>query len=318
MADKVRARGEGSLDSFLLDGIVETGEEIGKGAYGSVIKVKRWGTVCAAKRLHDLPLQLEGSRSNSSVTAKFERECQLLSELRHPYIVQFLGVYIPPNARSTVLVMEYLPTSLAKCVDGRPQIPRSLQISILHNVALGLAYLHGHSPPVIHRDLTANNVLLTSNMVAKIADLGVARMIDLTPKKALYLTQAPGTAAYMPPEALAKNPNYNTKIDSFSFGVLTTHLVSQRWPIPTEAVRVGGARLIPVSEAQRRQQYLDLMGKEHCLLPLSLQCLQNDPSLRPEIITIVETLEALQTKYPLPTTSYLDLLQVGTPLSSCW
>ena len=304
---------DSSLQPFLLDGIVETGEEIGKGAYGSVRKVRRWGTLCAAKKLHELPLQLVGKDVNESTLAKFERECHLMSSLRHPYIVQFLGVYIERGNGSglPVIVMEYLPTSLAACVQSHPQIPLFLQVSMLHNVALGLAYLHGHSPPIIHRDLTANNVLLTSNMVAKIADLGVARILDLSPRTSMCLTQAPGTAAYMPPEALAANPNYNTKIDSFAFGVLTIHLVSQQWPIPSEATRVDGGKLVPVSEAARRQQYLDLMGQDHCLLPLALQCLQNDSKIRPEIPKLVSTLEALQKKHPVPTITYLDLLQAS-------
>ena len=123
---------DSSLQPFLLDGIVDTGEEIGKGAYGSVRKVRRWGTLCAAKRLHELPLQLVGKDVNESTLAKFERECHLMSSLRHPYIVQFLGVYIERGNGSglPVIVMEYLPTSLAACVQSRPQIPLFLQVSM--------------------------------------------------------------------------------------------------------------------------------------------------------------------------------------------
>ena len=327
---------------------MDTGEEIGKGAYGTVFKIRRWGTVCAAKKLHDFPLglrsgagsstgngkvkysskepligskgqqskKLSGSSSSSSpggnILAKFERECHLLSNLRHPYIVQFLGVYIEKASGAPVIVMEYLPTSLATCVETRPTIPRHLQISMLLNIALGLAYLHGHTPPIIHRDLTANNVLLTSNMIAKIADLGVARILDLTPRHSMQLTQAPGTAAYMPPEALSSNPAYNTKMDSFSFGILMLHLISQQWPIPTEAVKVlPGGKLNPVTEIDRRAQQIDLMGRDHCLYPLTSECLLNDAKQRPEAAKIALTLEALQGKFPMPSTSYLDLLQVS-------
>ena len=362
-----------ALQPYLLSATMETGEIIGKGAYGTVYKVRRWGTICAAKKLHEFPLQVgqkgsskqqqqissspsipertsksqlssgggrktsgaqlsasamaTGSSSTQSasssavsgnVMAKFEKECHLLSNLRHPYIVQFLGVYIEKASGAPVIVMEYLPTSLAACVQTKPNIPRYLQISMLHNVALGLAYLHGHSPPIIHRDLTANNVLLTSNMVAKIADLGVARILDLTPKRAMQLTQAPGTAAYMPPEALAQNPTYNTKMDCFSFGVLILHLVSQMWPIPTEPVKVsGGGKLTPISEVERRRQQVDLMGTDHCLYKLTTECLQNDTGQRPETSQIVVTLEALQSKFPLPSTSYLDLLQVSRCVCVC-
>lgn len=371
-AERGDANHTDSLQPYLLESVMETGEEIGRGAYGVVYKIRRWGTICAAKKLHDLPLQVQlqnssagnstgytgdmamssskiapdsspasgggivksskrvsggslhgkpgkfsSSSANTSYTkradilAKFEKECHLLSNLRHPYIVQFLGVYIEKASGTPVIVMEYLPSSLSNLVKSKPMIPRYLQISILYNVALGLAFLHGHTPPIIHRDLTANNVLLTSNMVAKIADLGVARILDLTPKRAMQLTQAPGTAAYMPPETLAQNPSYNAKMDIFSFGVLSVHLVSQVWPIPTEPVRVmPNGKLLPISEIDRRKAQFDLMGTDHCAFQLTTQCLHNDPVQRPDITKVVFTLETLQSKFPLPSTSYLDLLQV--------
>lgn len=301
-----------SLKPLLLKDIQETGQHIGKGAFGSVKQVRLWGMVCAAKALHDLSLC--GGKEEEIVLNKFERECQLLSTLRHPYIVQFLGIHLDKAAGTPLLVMEFLPTSLSACLQTRPRIPRYLQISMLHNVTLGLAYLHGHSPPIIHRDLTANNVLLTSNMQAKIADLGVARMLDESRVRS-QLTQAPGTSAYMPPEALAPNPQYTTKIDSFSFGNLVVHLVSQQWPLPAEPTRLVRGKLVPVSEPERRQEYLDLIGKEHCLMPLAMQCLQNDPGLRPEAPEMAAILESLQSSNPIPTTSHLDLLQVCVSLS---
>ena len=303
-----------SLEPLLLKGVQETGQEIGKGSFGSVKKVRLWGMVCAAKALHELAPS--ANKEEEAVLKKFERECHLLSTLRHPYIVQFMGVYLEKATGTPMLVMEYLPSSLAACLNGRPRIPRYLQISMLHNVALGLAYLHGHSPPIVHRDLTANNVLLTTNMLAKIADLGVARMLLDQSRIRSQLTQAPGTAAYMPPEALAPNPQYTTKIDSFSFGSLVVHLVSQQWPLPSEPTRIVRGKLVPVSETERRQQYLDLIGKEHCLMPLAVQCLQNDPGLRPEATEVAGILESLQTSNPVPTTSHLDLLQVCSLASS--
>ena len=302
------ARLSQALEPLLLKDIQETGQVIGKGAFGSVKKVRLWGMVCAAKSLHDL--SLSGSKEEQALFEKFERECLMLSTLRHPFIVQFLGIYVEKKTLSPILVMEYLPTSLSACLKSHPRIPRYLQISMLHNVALALCYLHGHSPPILHRDLTANNVLLTTNMHAKIADLGVARMLDDSRRMRSQLTQAPGTAAYMPPEALAPNPQYTTKIDSFSFGSLLLHLVSQQWPLPSEPTQVVRGKLVPVSEPERRQQYLDLIGKEHCLMPLAVQCLQNDPGLRPEAVETAGILESLQSSNPIPTASHLDLLQV--------
>ena len=300
--------GERSRESWRLEGVEETGEEIGKGAFGTVNRVKKWGMIFAAKKLHGL--QLAGSNSGA-VLAKFELECRLINSLRHPHLVQFLGAYVDEASGSPVLVMEHLSTSLAACIQRRPPIPKSLQISLLRNVALGLAYLHDHGPPIIHCNLTANNVLLTSNMEAKIADLGVVRILALISKN-VPLKQAPGTAAYMPLEALSHVPSFSTKTDAFSFGVLVVHLVSRQLPIPAAPTRDRSGK--PASEAVRRQQQLDLMEREHFLLPLALQCLQNDPELRPEAPGLVDTLGALQAHCPLPTTAYIDLLQVSAAI----
>ena len=306
------------LEPLLLREVQETGQVIGKGAFGSVKKVRLWGMVCAAKALHELSLGGISTEEDAALLAKFESECQMLSTLRHPFIVQFLGVHIEGGTLTPLLVMEYLPTSLAACLKSKPRIPRYLQISMLHNVSLALSYLHGHSPPIVHRDLTANNVLLTLNMVAKVADLGVARCLMDDSRMRTQLTQAPGTAAYMPPEALAPNPQYTSKIDSFAFGNLLVHLVSQQWPLPSEPTRLVRGKLVPVSEPERRQEHLDLVGKEHCLMPLAMQCLQNDPGLRPEAVEMAGILESLQSSNPVPTTSHLDLLQasLSSPLHS--
>ncbi len=303
---------DGPLRPLLLDGVEETGEEIGKGSYGTVCKVRRWGMVFAAKKFHSFPHISSADRASRSFVADFREECQLLSGVRHPFIVQFLGVYL--DSGRPAVVMDYLPSNLAKCLQDRPQIPRFLQLSILRNVSLGLTYLHGHTPPIIHRDITARNILLTSNMVAKIGDLGIARILELSSRrKSNSLSPPPpqGSAAYMPPEVLTPTPSYSTKVDSFSFGVLIVHLVSQTCPVPEDTTRVvAGGKSTVVTEAARRQKYLDLMGMEHCLLPLVLQCLQNDAHLRPEAADITSTLEVHQRKYPVPSTSYLDLLHV--------
>ena len=139
-----------------------------------------------------------------------------MSTLRHPKIVQFLGVCFFPGSRLPALVMERLLTSLHDLLDPeidpppppdapKPFFPLSLKCCVLHNVANGLAFLHERSPPIIHRDLSARNVLLNSGMVAKIADLGVARIVPRM-RAAATMTKAPGAYVYMPPEALEDKP----------------------------------------------------------------------------------------------------------------
>ena len=82
--------------------------------------------------------------------------------------MQFLGVCLEQGSPLPVLEMEYLNTTLFACLERYGVLPKEISYGVLHDVALGLVYLHEHSPPIIHRDLSASNVLLTSNMNAKL------------------------------------------------------------------------------------------------------------------------------------------------------
>jgi len=87
-------------------------------------------------------------------------------------------------------------------------------------------YLHSHKPPIVHRDLSSNNILLTTFLRAKISDLGVAKVIRPDHKKSL--TKVPGTADFMPPEAMCDTvtSKYDTSLDVFSFGAVMLHVAS--------------------------------------------------------------------------------------------
>ena len=101
-------------------------------------------------------------------------------------------------------------------------------LSPLEDVASGLLYLHDRPSPVIHRDLTARNVLLTSSLVAKITDMGNSRMIDTRPGQMVStLSALPGTFVYMPPEALDDRHRYGPSMGIFSFGHLALFTITQ-------------------------------------------------------------------------------------------
>ena len=169
------------------------------------------------------------SNDRRHMISKFASECRLMSTLRHPHIVQFLGVCYLPGSKLPSLVMERLETNLHELLETTPNLPLTIKQSILLDVARGLLYLHSQSPPIIHRDLTARNVLLNSAMVAKIADLGVARIVDLQPDQLATMTQGPGNIVYMPPEAMGEHTQYNSSLDVFSFGNLALFTLTQEF-----------------------------------------------------------------------------------------
>ena len=170
----------------------------------------------------------KGNQGVHNVVQKYLRECQLMSELRHPNITQFLGICFLPGNRLPLLVMERLETSLDDVTENMPNLPLCLKCSFLEDITCGLLYLHGRQPPVIHRDLTARNVLLTSSLVAKITDMGNSRIIDMKPGQLVRtLSKLPGTFVYMPPEALEDKSQYGATLDIFSFGHLALFTITQ-------------------------------------------------------------------------------------------
>ena len=209
-----------------------------------------------------------------------------------------MGVSVIRGTRLPMMVMELLPESLARCLERHRHIPGCMKTSILYDVSLGLLYLHRQTPPIIHRDLTANNVLLTSNMSAKLADLGVARIVNLNPAQMMAsMTQCPGTPACMPPEAMSDRPQYDEKLDVFSFGNLVLHVCTQQCPVPAPLLvydpqNPGIPK--PLTEVQRRQRYIDMIDRRTPLRSLAEKCLQNFPSQRPSTANIVSDLEQIQ------------------------
>lgn len=279
-----------------LTGVTVTDRVLGHGSYATVFELECNGHKCAGKKIHDV-LIAQGMSTYS--LQKFEKECQLLSELHHPNIVEFLGVYFQDQSQPPILVMEYLSTDLSSYIAKSGILPQEISYSILHDVAKGLDYLHNRHPPVIHRDLTCNNILLTSDMAAKISDLGVARIVDLPPQQVSCMTQTPGTPAYMPPEVMVANARYDVSVDEFSYGILIVHILSGEWPEPhVEPNRVEEDKLIPVSEAERRMHFLDAIGHDHPLMGLVLSCLNNNPQLRPHSGDILMHLEDMVKLFP--------------------
>ena len=194
--------------------------------------------------------------------------------------------------------MEMMADSLTSFVEKHEKIPVYIKYSIVHNVSLGVCYLHNHDPPIVHCDLSPNNVLLTAHHVAKISDLGVAKVIRADSRKTM--TKAPGTVDFMPPESLDDTPECGPPMDVFSFGGIILHTFNQQWPSPTKNVRFDPKtrKMMALSEVERRQQYLDKMiGEAEVLRPLVEECLDYDPAVRPTIATVSERIQVSKDVY---------------------
>ena len=279
------------LESLLLSGVHFSGTTIGKGAYSSVEAVT-------------VPVEAVAKTISQGQPNRLLKECQLMSTLCNPHIVQFIGVF--SDSGSPALVMEQMLTSLHTLLQSVPSesltafFTMELKCSVLHDVASGLAYLHEQEKPIIHRNLTAKNLLLNSKMIAKITDLGVARNVEADGSKA---TVAPESVHYMPPEALERPTfKYQPSIDIFSLGIVTIFTLGEEFPcFPRSATYTDetSGLLKARSELERRSDYMHGVASkleacgvdDNILIDLITKCLQNIPTKRPGIRDVLCQLE---------------------------
>ena len=299
-------------------------ENIGSGAYGTITKIKYCGAPCAAKEIHPVLLPevvrslTDGVRLASDDTGKneaadcviaenFYAEIKMLSEIRHPNFVRFIGVYFRDSSPFPVLVVELMFTSLAQCLtlyeSDKQKFSTQIRLLILQDVARAVVYLHSRNPPIAHRDLTANNVLLTPNMSAKVADLGVAKIVDISK---FMSTKCPGAMVYMAPETLMKYPQYGLEIDVYSYGVLGFHTLTGILPLHHGARKDDGSLLTDVERC-----HADLITKDHeeiCLKETFVSCLQFDPHLRLKASEILDKVDEVVRLYKVEEHSFSGFL----------
>ena len=261
--------------------IIKT-SSLGVGSYGAVYRALCDELPCAAKILHPTLFNTHDPGARK-IMERFEQECQFLSGVRHPHIVQYLGVSRDPESGLPVLLMELMDNSLTQFLERSEEpLPFHITVDICHDIALALAYLHSNG--ILHRDLSSNNVLLIGpGNRAKVTDFGMSKLANanlrMTP-----MTMCPGTLAYMPPEALDDPPVYTNKLDCFSFGVLDIQILTRQFPDPTQRFKTieindprfpTGTAKVPVPEIERRQSHIDRVNPSHPLLPVALDCLKD-------------------------------------------
>ena len=285
-----------TLEQYRLFGVQELGKEVGKGSSATVVEVDYKGLHCVGRKIRR-PFH---GQETEDVILFFDDECTLLSQLQHPHIVQFMGIYFELDTNLPVLVMEFLPTTLAQNIDRYGILPEEVSCSILRDVALGLRYLHEMPHPIIHGNLTASNVLLTGDMKAKISD------VTLLPL-ASHSERTPQSQCCMPPEAQGRSPSYSVKGDMFSYGVMMVHVFSGKWPLPAADEAISNGYL---------DTYLRSIGRNHPLMQLMLQCLSTSPDQRPEAAGALRQVKKVASNFPSCFNNKLEMLERTSQVNS--
>eukprot|EP01132_Coremiostelium_polycephalum_P004784 gene4784-5967_t len=256
---------------------VKLGERIGKGNFGEVF-IGHWrGSQVAVKKLpaHNL---------NENVLKEFHREIELMRNLRHPNVIQFLGsCTIFPDL---CICTEYMPRGSLYSILHDPNIllPWALVKKMCIDAAKGIVYLHNSNPVILHRDLKSHNLLVEENWKVKVADFGLSRI----EQQAATMT-ACGTPCWTAPEVL-RNQRYTDKADVYSFGIVL-------WECATRSDPYAGMPPFQVIFA---------VGREGLRPPIPMtcppdfvkiitDCWSENPSSRPSMEDVLKRLELVDT-----------------------
>ena len=233
-----------------------------------------------------------------------EDESDIMQRLRHPHLVQFLGIYHDDLERLHI-VMEKLQESLADLLARSGGALFEMKIySIGTDVTSALRYMHELPTPIAHRDVTPKNILLTADLRAKVSDLGACKYA-LKVHAPMTATLAPGNPKYMPPEALdgGRFAKYAPPaVDVYSLAIVLLEMFSGTDPEPSAIPTYipcprEQSKFYRVPEQERRSACFEKIPEDHPLTELIVKCIAADHTQRPVMMEIQATLLALQGKY---------------------
>ncbi|XP_047182198.1 serine/threonine/tyrosine-protein kinase HT1-like [Vigna umbellata] len=236
-------------------------------------------------------LPMQTSNVPSSCKAKFQREVNLISKIKHKNIIKFIGASVEPTMMIITELLEGC--SLHKYLESIYPNALSLEqsISFALDISQAMEYLHANG--IIHRDLKPGNLVLPKDkMQILLTNFETARE-EISGE----MTSEAGTYRYMAPELFSKDPLskgakkcYDHKVDVHSFAMVL-------WAIVKNQIPFKGRSDLLAAYATAKKMRPSLEGFPEVLLPLLQSCWAEDPKLRPEFSEISQILENLLHNY---------------------
>ncbi|KAJ7977197.1 putative Receptor protein kinase [Quillaja saponaria] len=276
---------------------------IGKGGFGTVYKaVLPTGQVVAVKKLN-----VSDSSDIPSVNRRsFENEIRTLTEVRHRNIIKLYGFC--SSKGNMYLVYEYVERgSLGKVLygaDAEVELSWPTRVRIVQGIAHAVAYLHHDcSPPIVHRDVSLNNILLESEFEPRLSDFGTAKLLS---SDSTNWTSVAGSYGYMAPE-FAQTMRVTDKCDVYSFGVVALEVMMGKHP--GELITyISSTKSLTSTENQEMllKDVLDqrlqpptgqLAEAVVFVVTIALACTRTNPESRPTMRSVAQELSAKTQAY---------------------
>ncbi|KAM0991776.1 hypothetical protein ACFX2I_010092 [Malus domestica] len=292
----------------------DTSMQLGRGGYGKVYKgILSDNTAVAIKHAEEGSLQ--GQK-------EFLTEIELLSRVHHRNLVSLVG-YCDEEGEQ-MLVYEFMPNGTLHdwlWVKAKGSLDFTMRLRIALGSAKGILYLHTEAnPPIFHRDIKASNILLDSNLVAKVADFGLSRLAppqdDEGTGSSYVSTVVKGTPGYIDPEYFLTN-KLTDKSDVYSLGIVFLELLTGGQPIShgkniVREVNLAYQAGLVFSIIDKRMRSYPSKCVER-FLDLALRCCNEKPDKRPHMLEVVREIEnilkimpATDTIFSPSTSSYSD------------
>ncbi|KAL5844598.1 hypothetical protein ACOSQ4_010556 [Xanthoceras sorbifolium] len=283
----------------ILEAMIEK-NKVGQGGSGTVYKIElSSGEVVAVKKLWSQRTKDPASEDQLLLDKGLKTEVETLGSIRHKNIVKLYCYF--SSLDCSLLVYEYMPNgnlwdALHK---GWIILDWPTRHKIAFGVAQGLSYLHhGLLPPIIHRDIKTTNILLDVNYQPKVADFGIAKVLQARGGKDSTTTVIAGTYGYLAPE-YAYSSKATTKCDVYSYGVVLMELITGRKPVETEFGENKNIIYWVSTKVDSKEGIMEVLDKTISgsfshemiqVLRIAVLCTSKTPANRPTMNEVVQML----------------------------
>ncbi|GLT93668.1 hypothetical protein SLE2022_114480 [Rubroshorea leprosula] len=273
---------------------------VGHGGCGTVYKIElKSGEVVAVKKLWTVKAKDSTPEDGLVWDKGLKTEVETLGNIRHKNIVKLYSYF--SSFDCSLLVYEYMPNgNLWDALrNGWIHLDWPTRHQIALGVAQGLAYLHHDLlPPIIHRDIKSTNILLDVNYQPKVADFGIAKVLQARGGKDSTTTVIAGTYGYMAPEYSFSN-KATTRCDVYSFGVVLLELITGKKPVEAEFGENKNIVYWVSTKVDTREGITEVLDKRLSgsfrsemieVLWIAIRCTYNNPTQRPAMNEVVQLL----------------------------